>query len=365
VAIDRSTKGTVWNIQILRFVAAAMVLFAHLNTEVGKWPAMVAGYPPFEPVWWASGVDIFFVISGFIMYYISVDAFGRPGASMQFVRRRLVRLVPPYWFFTLLTIATMYVFGSHMHLSEVRLPQVIGSFVFFPVENPQGRPFPVLILGWTLEYEMLFYAILAIGLLFRRTIGVALTATILVAVAAAFLAAPLPLPFGFWANPIVIEFIFGIGLAIAYHRGIRLALPMRITSVLLAIALMIWVQAQGWAGHQPPWRFLWAGVPAFLLCAGFVLVEQATAPGPVMRFFIFLGDASYALYLSHPFALAPVAFFVSWTGVTSAYLFIALAMPFCIAVAAALYYFMERPMYAILSRSGSRRRSVAMAPATR
>ncbi|MFM9500655.1 hypothetical protein ACKI1Q_44725, partial [Streptomyces galilaeus] len=81
----------------------------------------------------------------------------------------------------------------------------------------------MLILGWTLEFEMMFYAVFALGLLFERPRGLMLIAAVLIGLVAAIGLQPLPMPLGFWANSIVLEFLFGIGIAMAYRRGTRLS----------------------------------------------------------------------------------------------------------------------------------------------
>src|SRR5579872_1103785 len=89
----QSTPPAIANLQILRLVAAGMVLFGHLNHEVLKKPVLAAGFIPFQPIWWHCGVDIFFVVSGFIMTSITRDSFGKPDEAGRFLRARLIRLV--------------------------------------------------------------------------------------------------------------------------------------------------------------------------------------------------------------------------------------------------------------------------------
>jgi exopolysaccharide production protein ExoZ len=362
VAIDRSTKGTVWNIQILRFVAAAMVLFAHLNSELGKFPAMAGEYIRFEPVWWPGGVDIFFVISGFIMYYISSSAFGRPGASADFVRRRLVRLVPPYWLFTTLNLLAMVLMPHFMNVRTVEPLQLIGSYLFIPALNVQGMPFPVLVLGWTLEFEMLFYAVFAIGLRFRHDVGLAVIVGLILAIAGANWIQPLPMPFGFWADTIVLEFLLGIGLAFAYRRGLRLKPWMALIVLAAGVAALLWVQAVEYPGSGWRYRFLWAGVPSLVVCAAFALVPESPKPGRFKQVLVLLGDSSYALYLSHPFTLGAVAWVVLRLGLTSAWLYIAFAAMACIAAAFGFHIFVEKPVYEFLTRWLKARRERSRAP---
>ena len=369
MAIDRSAKGTVWNIQILRFVAAAMVLFAHLNTELAKFPAMAGDYVRFEPVWLPGGVDIFFVISGFIMYYISSEAFGRSGASSDFMRRRLVRLVPPYWFFTTLTLVAMLAVPQLMSLSVVEPAQVIGSYLFIPALNGQDHPFPVLVLGWTLEFEMLFYLFFAIGLRFRRRVGVAVIAGLVLVTAATNLLQPLPIPLGFWADTIVLEFLFGIGIAVAYRRGLRLNVWMAALVGAAGLLALLWVQANGYPSSGWRYRFLWAGLPSLLICAAVALNPEAATPGRFKRGLVLLGDSSYSLYLSHPFVLGAVAWFVLRVDLSNPWAYVAMAGMACVAGSVLFHLMIEKPVHAVLNRRlnsmTAARRDAATAPKAR
>jgi exopolysaccharide production protein ExoZ len=341
---SRSAEA-IWGLQILRFVAAAMVLFSHLNHEVLQRPALANGFTPFQPVWWAGGVDVFFVISGFIMYHISAGQFGRPGAVIRFVERRVVRLVPPYWLFTALALLALVLVPGQMAHNHVSLAQVAGSFLFLPVAAPDGHPTPVLILGWTLEFEMLFYAIFAVGLGFSRRRGLMVITAALLALVGLSFAQPLPLPLGFWASNIVLEFLFGIALARAFGAGLRVRAHFGALFVIAGVAALLWVQAMGWPGHAWNWRFAWAGLPSLAICAGVVLVRAPSRPGALARPFVVLGDASFALYLSHPFTLSLVAMAVQHFGYLGAWGYIAVAFAACVAASYVIHIGLERPFH--------------------
>lgn len=359
------SNGSIWGLQVLRFVAASMVLVSHLNHEVLQRPALARGFVPFAPVWWAGGVDIFFVISGFIMYHIAADQFGRPGAAWRFARRRLLRLVPPYWLFTLLALVAMSALPGQMAHNRASLAQIVGSFLFVPVLAPDGRPTPVLILGWTLEFEMMFYAVFALGLLFERPRGLMLIAAVLIGLVAAIGLQPLPMPLGFWANSIVLEFLFGIGIAMAYRRGTRLSRPVGAMLAIAGAAVLVWVMACGWPGVAWIWRFAWAGVPSAMICAGVALMRVAPQPGPVMRAGVFLGDASYALYLSHPFVLSAIAMVLGrlhLAGIGAAWGYIVGAFVACVAASAVIHAAFERPFHDWLSARLTRRAAPVSAP---
>ena len=232
----------------------------------------------------------------------------------------------------------------------------MASFLFIPAANPSGAPFPVLILGWTLNFEMLFYACFAIGLLFRRSIGVTVIATILLALAISGLFGPFPLPFQIWCSSLVTEFLFGMGIAALRRRGTRVSTVTSILLIATAVALLVVLRAMDIPGVDYRWRFLWAGVPSLLICAGVALVREPENPGAFKRFFIFGGDMSFALYLSHPFTLTALAFAMTQTGVRDPSLYIGVSFFICMAVAAGIYLWIERPVYRWLSAQYEQRR---------
>jgi peptidoglycan/LPS O-acetylase OafA/YrhL len=118
------------------------------------------------------GVDVFFVISGFVMVYASEPYFGRPRGSQEFFLRRLARIVPLYWATT--TIILVYLILQYHDLTAVNFTpaSVLASYLFIPVPQTDGFMAPVHGVGWTLNYEMFFYACFSAAVLFSLRIGV-------------------------------------------------------------------------------------------------------------------------------------------------------------------------------------------------
>jgi exopolysaccharide production protein ExoZ len=288
---------TFQSIQILRAVAALGVVFYHLVRELHDRFGLPADPDAF--LIGAAGVDLFFVISGFVMVYASERMFGRAGAPAVFMLRRLARIVPLYWSLTSVIVVYMAVAHRAFPLGFTSALEVLTSYAFIPYQRGDGLYFPVHGLGWTLNYEMFFYAVFAIALLFPRRIaisGVIVLYTALVIVSANH---QFPEPVNFWCGPIIIEFCFGLLIAAAYQEGLRL--PRAGTFVLLGLALA------GYAisittGFQQFWRFLQWGMPGALIVAACTLVGGASYSGAFARAFGFLGEASYSLYLVHPLA---------------------------------------------------------------
>ncbi len=339
------------NLQILRFLAAAMVLLSHVQHQAGNMRFVGADYVPWNGIYLAGGVDIFFVISGFIMYSISSGDFGRAGAAGKFFTRRLVRIVPPYWLFTAAMVVAAFIFSDHIQHPLMSLDHILASLVFLPYANPYGKPYPMLMLGWTLNYEFFFYVVFALALLFSRRAGLLFVAVAIGGLAVLGLFDTFArLPMSFWSNPIMLEFLLGIGLAMAREKGARCSTAASVALIAAGFAAMFALMQMGIANHHWAVRFLWMGLPALAICAGAVLPEQPPHATGIGKPLVFLGDASYALYLSHPFALNLVAVFWKRSGLGDPYLYVALSCVFSLLVGCATHVLIEKPMTRYLNR---------------
>ncbi len=295
----------------------------------GQSPYRIIDAVPLE-----AGVDLFFVISGFVMVWSSWGAFGCRSSVAPFVWRRLMRIVPLYW---LLSAATVLVAlaapGTVSDGLRDGWGYVAASFGFIPWRRADGFVQPLLRLGWTLEYEMLFYAILACTLPLRRAAGLAV---VLAAIAALALAGqslhPASAAAGFWTDPIVLEFAFGVVVAILARAGWRAGWP-GVAALVIAL-LMVWLVG----GDM---RVVVRGVPAALLV--FCALSWSRLPNGL----IVLGDASYALYLVHPFPMRALRVLLAHVplpvGVVVP-LYLAITMVVCVVLAVALHRIVEQPI---------------------
>jgi peptidoglycan/LPS O-acetylase OafA/YrhL len=176
---------------------------------------------------------------------------------------------------------------------------ILASYLFLPWPRPDGLPQPALELGWTLNYEMFFYLVLTPFLLLPRARAVAGSAVLLaLLVAVGQLHGFEPLALRFWADPIVLEFVAGMGLALAVAHGLTLPGWLRLAMVLVAcVGLHLLAEV------QTAWRVTSFGTLGALLVAAAVTGRRPERTGTVMRILVRLGDASYALYLCHPFVM--------------------------------------------------------------
>ena len=337
------------SLQYLRGIAAFMVICVHLRTQVER-----MGYAGGWPDWTAAGVDIFFVLSGFLMWSTTV---GRDQPPLEFYRRRIVRIVPLYWLLTSVVVAVMVVAPQALQSVRFDWLNVIGSYLFFFTPGSSGRLEPVLVVGWTLNYEMLFYVIygaalaLPAGWRFGTTVGVIVA---LVCFGATTWADADPVLQRYTAS-IMVEFALGMVIARCWQR-----LPAGRAGTGLGVLLTV----AGFAGlallwdvPTPNWRGLSCGVPAAMIVTGALLLERAGSlphlPG-MQR----LGDMSYSLYLSHPIVLS--AFAQVWRKLGlhllpgGWWLFCLAASAVCIAFAAVLYRWVESPLNRrLVARTGA------------
>jgi exopolysaccharide production protein ExoZ len=346
------SKKTILNLQIARFVAALMVLFSHVQHEALK-PGLLdsSQSSPWDFIYFAGGVDIFFVISGFIMYHIAQNEFGTPGASFRFIVRRLLRVVAPYWICTTAMIIASIVFSHHVTHSELNLPHILASYFFMPFKNSYGAIYPVLMLGWTLNFEMLFYVIFAVALNFKKPAGPLVIAAFISLLGFSGVFFNLQIgPFAFWCNPIVFEFLMGVGLAMLWAQGFRWAKSMSYLSLLLGFAAMFYLKEMGIAQHYWDARPLWMGLPALAICAAAVFTRESERQSSVKRALVFGGDISYALYLSHPFALNLLFLMYVSFGFNGVWPYIWTASIFSILVAIIFHWWIEKPVTAKLNQ---------------
>jgi exopolysaccharide production protein ExoZ len=281
-------------LQWLRALAAGMVLVGHVLEEAAHYRGMGAEVAAGLP--WTRGVDVFFVISGVVIALSAARWDGSPGG---FLWRRVLRVVPLYWLFTTLMVVALVVVPGGVKETELEPGQIVASYLFLPWERHDGRIAPVLSLGWTLNYEMFFYLLAAGALVWRwpRMGWVVVGLLGAVALAGAVLR-PEGVAARFWTNAIILEFAFGIGIASVLRRWGAVHRPALALAVFGAgLAALVLLHGTGLP------RFLAAGLPAAAMVAGPVLFLRTEARGWIGALGLRLGDASYALYLSHRFVL--------------------------------------------------------------
>lgn len=279
------------SIQHLRAAAALSVLLYHV---LCKWvPQCHAHY-----VVLAGGVDIFFVISGFVMWGVTA---GREGGSWAFFSRRLKRIVPLYWILTTVMLVIMLA----CHPTRFNIVHVVTSYLFVPWRSPVDGAFqPVLIPGWTLNLEMMFYVLFALILFAPMRFRLpAVLGGLAGLVALGLIPHAGTSQFDFYTDPIILEFAVGVCLGAAVTAQRRLPGPIAAAAVIAGVGLFLTAALTGvHVDHLVPsadyHRVLIWGIPAALLVSGCVFLERETGPW-LAALPLLLGDASYSIYLVH------------------------------------------------------------------
>lgn len=327
-------------IQYLRGIAALAVVLFHIATFVlghsAERTLAVGGL--------SAGVDIFFVISGFIIWRTT----DKPGvAPLGWWRGRLIRIVPLYWFALALTLALKQLLGAHMP----GVVEAIKAFAFIPVLNSADQTMtPFLSPGWTLNYEFAFYGIMALALnLPRRWQRGCLLGSVFVGlVALRSKIDPLdPIQFRM-TSPLFFEFLAGIVIAVLTRvvpGGPRTQAAGGIFAVASAVLFYTLVTPRMFPDGP---RFIYFGVPAGLLVLAAILLE------PLVRQRVLvalkrLGDSSYSLYLIHPLVL--MAGFAAFADIGIPRLLIGILLAvLCVAAGLAMHRYIERPLLEAMNR---------------
>ena len=295
------------NIQFLRFLAALMVVLYHASKHVlSTGVEQGALFSAAESVGFA-GVDVFFVISGFIMFHTTTGKSGA-AASGDFIRRRAARIFSGYWPFFLLA-AVVFAWARPGHFAESDL---LTSFFLWPA--PLNKV--LLDVSWTLSYEMYFYILFMALMLFGIRSRLWILAAILGLVASYnliqhfLLQSFIPENYYynsfnklFYTSPFLVEFFAGAVLASFARKGPAglgwLLLLFGILGFAAAGGANVWIYdgkiEQGF--HVVP-RVLMFGIPSVLILWGLVNLETHGWKAPA-RFSLATGGASYAIYLCH------------------------------------------------------------------
>jgi exopolysaccharide production protein ExoZ len=276
-----------YGVQYLRAAAAIGVVVFHAAERSGG--HFVIG---------AAGVDVFFVISGFIMWTISQR---RPVSPLHFFGDRLKRIVPAYW----LATAAMVLGGLIGAFPNLTLTagHVLGSFFFIPHHSPNGGEiWPVLVQGWTLNYEMFFYAVFAITLLLRNEARFLFLSGIFVLLAGAGLAFRFENPLLVtYTNPALLEFVLGLVIGKLWLAGKMPSPGAGIVFIVISVCGFT-VVGTTYSGFNP---FV-LGPLAGLLLIGTLALEKAKLM-PRSKWATYVGDGSYIIYLWHTFAISVTA----------------------------------------------------------
>ncbi|WP_028311940.1 acyltransferase family protein [Derxia gummosa] len=346
----KTAAPTLIGIQALRFVAAMLVVVMH-GSQMAAERLGAEGSRHDYWVFGAFGVHIFFVISGVVMALSTRDWRPGPGVIQRFMVRRVIRILPMYWLATTLKLASVLAVPAAALHTDLSFGHLSLSYLLVPHQDSFGEPFPLLGVGWTLSYEFFFYfvfaALVALGL---PLISTSFALFFLMNVADQVFDLRDQLTFFRLFSPLLFEFSAGLIVARLLLSGWRLPAPLA-----LGAAVLGFYGAYNWViGPLGFWHNLQNSVWAFLVVIGVTSLEPLIGRH-IPRWLRLLGDASFALYLFHPFVMAGGALFVKLGARTPATALIAASL-LSVLLSVAIYKFVEQPMTEWLRRRVEPRR---------
>jgi exopolysaccharide production protein ExoZ len=297
------SRMVVKNIQALRAIAANAVLVSHLSIAEQKYShggAVLSANAHLG----AFGVDLFFVISGFIMATIA-----RNVSWHKFLFDRAMRILPPYWFYTTLILIVSFYVPAYVNSSFEHPPSILRSYLLIP--DSVG---PLLAVGWTLTHEMYFYFCFALIIFLAGAFRLKIKSLLLIWIAAVIcLNAVVQLAeisdpvVAVMTHPLTLEFIFGAAAGIIIQRNCTAFAAWTLIGgvVIFILALSLSDDALGLVDGRNWKRAIAVGAPCALIVYGLVGTEvrnKQTAP----YWLVALGNASYSTYLSHVLVLSAI-----------------------------------------------------------
>ncbi|RYF35122.1 MAG: acyltransferase [Comamonadaceae bacterium] len=334
---------TIRSIQYIRGIAALMVVWHHAPQQV---PGLDHWFPVFLDEFGSSGVDLFFVLSGFIMAMTT----RRSGVSpLGFMARRILRVAPLYWLLTLLMVGCALVLPSLFNTLVIAPDTLVKSLLFIPHYSASfsGAIWPLLVPGWTLNYEMFFYLVFALCLCLPvRWRAVALLVSMALLVGANVFFGPFASAVASaYSSPILLEFALGVIIGELHAAGkLKVHGLVALAAVILGCFILLARKHLPGAPYLP---FAGAG----LVIAGALALPWANRSN---RWLQTLGDASYSIYLTHIFTLGALR--VIWTrlnllspSLEAAGLWLLVSLITCAVAGVLCYWWVEKPIGALVS----------------
>lgn len=359
-------RNQIYSIQFLRAIAVSLVVYAHSIdlVEYFKMGSFQASYQYLQN-FGAIGVDIFFIISGFIMVFVTknVDSFSK---VTSFFKKRIIRLYALY-----IPITLFFIFYKKPDVFTI-----LKNVFLLPIfDSGTQYIMPSVNIAWTLSFELFFYILFTLALFInRKKHSTIVMLILLLLVLTGLLIKSNEVHFVFFTNPIFLEFVFGILLGILYLKKIKI--PNAITllmliSALVSFGLLIYngydaISEANFTidGSASLWRvFLW-GIPSFLLVGAILYLFQPALPfsnsidseskrvtSIFRKLMMLIGDASYSIYLTHTLIFSVFIYFQSFfTKIPNGDLLIFLFLIAAIIIGCLTYIFIENPLLNFLKK---------------
>jgi exopolysaccharide production protein ExoZ len=302
------------SIQLLRAVAACLVVYAHsVSVQTNFSESLQQNFFNLKN-FGCIGVDLFFVISGFIILFVSKKYIGL-NQGVTFLIKRFIRINPVYYVTSIIYIGIVIIITLAQNSSisvEYIWNALCDTFLILPASGKIGLYLPLLIVGWTLSFEWLFYIIFFITILVKRVNKTLLLFILILSlISLGYLIRPTDYRLIFITNPIILEFLLGASICFIYLK-IK-TVPVSISILLLTIGLAayiyfiffgygnLWLYKNILSGQLSMQRFILWGVPSSFILAGSIFLEKSGLFRSLWnnKYIQLTGDASYSIYLFH------------------------------------------------------------------
>jgi exopolysaccharide production protein ExoZ len=292
------------SIHLCRGIAALLVVLFHAAVNLSKDKYFGTVADPIESIFWfggGAGVAFFFVLSGFIIHHVHERDMNHPQRLLAYLRKRAVRIYPTYWIIFMVVYLLAMLSPSLREGLPLDAAVLLKSLLLIPQDSQKvgGTGAPVLIVAWSLQYELCFYAAFATALIKKW-----LLYCIALAFTVSFLLQPLGLsqdfPGSFFASHLIV--LFGIGMAASkvVKARPRLSSPGVLAALATGVFCMVALAANLSRGnYSKPVFDLAYGLVSALLIVALASHDTQRKENPLPGRLSFLGDASYALYLIH------------------------------------------------------------------
>ena len=342
----------IYSLQLLRFVAAFMILMAHIilfsNDKYGFNGEFLMPLTDILMI----GVDIFFIISGFIMYHTSYSLSPQMSAprSKEFLIKRFIRIYPVYWLLCIALLPIIFFMPSWINSGSDIPPSLLHSFLLLPHESV-----PLLMVAWTLEFEMFFYVCFGLTLLLGRQKQFIFLSAVFIALAVIGLSFPdlskQSATLEMITSSMILYFPVGMMIAVLFNK-IKESSILLIILFLIAWAASIFMAYNIKLGSMD--RFLHFGIPAILSVLLFLSVERFVTKEKLKSFCLWGGNISYSLYLVHILVISVVGkiwlFLKPQTSNLPIEIMLTLMIIGSLVAATILYYGFEKPISKFLKK---------------
>lgn len=369
------------SIQFLRAVAALLVVYVHsIDLQMGFGVSKQQNFFHLQN-FGAIGVDLFFVISGFIITYVANKYTGAE-QGFQFLAKRFRRINPAYYvasilFFGISVLPTI-IDGKSPAISIDRTTNsLIDTFLIIPTGGNMLIYSPLLAIGWSLAFEWLFYFLFFLLIVMKTRNKPILFGLLITGLVALGYVLKVPdFRYIFITNPIMLEFLLGVGICQLYLKSIKMPNWLSIACLTIGMGSYILLVIFGYgllselqavlSGQLSMKRFLLWGIPSAFVAFGCIFLEKNNRFTSLWNYkwMLLMGDASYSIYLVHltVFTLLRILY-KQWGFFMPADLAIIVQVAIATIISIGFYKYIEKPLIEAAQRSTKKKHDIIPAPA--